>query len=63
MERPYVKLTVTEKGERSLKSRHPWVYGEEITGADGAYENGDIVDVYSAKGRWLGAGFPPPPAA
>ena len=57
MERPYVKLTVTEKGERSLKSRHPWVYGEEITGADGAYENGDIVDVYSAKGRWLGAGF------
>ena len=57
MDRPYVKVTVTEKGERALRNRHPWVYGEEVTGADGAYENGGIVDVYSQKGRWLGAGF------
>ncbi len=49
-------MTVTPKGERALKSGHPWVYGEEIIAAE-PYENGAIVDVYSSKGRWLGSGF------
>ena len=51
------KLTVTEKAERALRAGHPWVYGEEITAVDGAYENGDIVTVHSQKGRFLGTGF------
>ncbi len=57
MERPYVKITVTEKGERSLRARHPWVYADEVVAANGECENGDIVDVISGKGRFLGAGF------
>jgi 23S rRNA (cytosine1962-C5)-methyltransferase len=57
MERPYAKVTITEKGERFARGGHPWVYGEEITDQTGAFENGDIVDVYTKKGRWLGAGF------
>lgn len=56
MNRTLPKLTITPKGERALKGGHPWVYGEEVTSAE-PYENGDIVDVYSAKGRWLGSGF------
>lgn len=55
--RPYPRLTVTPKAERSLRSGHPWVYGEEVSGLEGAYVNGDIVDVLSRKGRWLGAGY------
>lgn len=55
--REYARLTVTPKGERALRRGHPWVYGEEITAREGDYENGDIVDVVSPKGRWLGAGF------
>lgn len=55
--REYARLTVTPKGERALRRGHPWVYGEEITAREGNYENGDIVDVVSPKGRWLGAGF------
>lgn len=57
MERPYVSVTVTEKAERSLRNRHPWVYADEILSADRPYENGDVVDVRSVKGKWLGAGF------
>ncbi len=57
MERGYAKLKVTPKAERALRQGHPWVYGEEITGAEGSWENGEIVDVFSARGRWLGAGF------
>ena len=57
MERPFAFVTVTAKAERSLRDRHPWVYGEEILAVSGPYENGDIVDVRSQGGKWLGAGF------
>ena len=57
MARAYPVITVNEKAARLLRSGHPWVYGEETTGPDIPCENGDIVDVVSQKGRWLGAGF------
>lgn len=57
MARPYVKVTVTEKAERSARAGHPWVYGEEITAVSGEYENGGLVDVYTKKDRFLGTGF------
>lgn len=56
MEKPYPKITVNEKAARALKAGHPWVYGAEIT-ADEGCADGAIADVYSEKGRWLGAGF------
>ena len=55
--RPYAKLYVNRKGEKAARSGHPWVYGEEVTHCDGAYKTGDIVDVLSEKGRYLGTGF------
>ena len=57
MPREFAKLTVTPKAERAARGGHPWVYGEEVTAESGAYRNGDIVDVYTQKDRWLGAGF------
>lgn len=57
MERPYTSVTVTPKAEKALRAGHPWVYGEEVTAVRGEYTNGDIVDVFSAKGKWLGSGF------
>ncbi|MCQ2354947.1 MAG: class I SAM-dependent rRNA methyltransferase [Clostridia bacterium] len=57
MSRPYAEFTVSQKAERSLRSGHPWVYADEVRGVAGEYSGGDIVDVISEKGRWLGAGF------
>ena len=57
MERPYAKVKITPKGERKLRSGHPWVFDAEVTEVSGTVENGGVVDVYSAKDRWLGAGF------
>jgi len=57
MERNYAKLTVTPKAEHAIRRGHPWVYGEEVTSSLGSWDGGDIVDVLSSKGRWLGAGF------
>lgn len=54
--RTFPKLIITDKGEHSLRSGHPWVYADEVLTADG-YQNGDIVDVYSRKERYLGSGF------
>lgn len=55
--RSYPVACVSEKAEHSIKKGHVWVYGEEITGVSKAYENGDLVDVVTKKGRYLGTGF------
>jgi len=55
--RTYPKFYITLKGERSARNGHPWVYGEEVTKVEGEYRNGDLVDVLSSKGKYLGTGF------
>lgn len=55
--RPYPTITVNEKAARALRNGHPWVYGAETSGPEQPYQNGDLVDVLSQKGRWLGTGF------
>ena len=55
--RPFPAVTVTKKAELALRSGHPWVYAAEITAREGECPSGGIVDVFSPKGAWLGAGF------
>ena len=57
MERPFARLTVTEKAARSLRAGHPWVYAGEVLTQGDPCPDGAVVDVYSPKDRWLGAGF------
>ncbi|MCR5066935.1 MAG: class I SAM-dependent rRNA methyltransferase [Erysipelotrichaceae bacterium] len=56
MQREYPQLTVTDKGARYVES-HPWLYDGEVLEISGEHENGDIVDVISRKGKYLGSGF------
>ena len=56
--RPYPACTVTKKAEAAILGGHPWVYADEITAPPlPAPANGALVDVLSAKGRYLGTGF------
>jgi len=55
--RDYPSVIITEKAEKSARAGHPWVYLEEIVERRGIPENGEIVDVLSKKGRYLGSGF------
>ena len=55
--RPFAAFTISEKAEKSLRLGHSWVYDEEIKSISGEYQNGDVVDVYSKKNRYLGSGF------
>lgn len=56
-ERQFTKIQITDKAERALRRGHPWVFDAEVTDVHGSYENGDLVDVYSRKDRFLGTGF------
>ncbi len=57
MERIYSEVIISEKAEASVRGGHPWIFDGEVKSIFGAYENGDIVDVYSKKHRWLCSGF------
>ena len=57
MSRDYTKVFITPKGEKFIKDGHFWVFADEITEISGEYENGDIVDVFSQKEKYLGSGY------
>ena len=55
--RNFARFFITPKGERAARNGHPWVFGEEVTKVEGSYTNGDLVDVVTNKGKYLGTGF------
>lgn len=55
--RKYKKVTVNKKAEKSIRAGHPWVYAEEVTARDEDIADGELTDVLSDKGRYLGTGF------
>ncbi|MDO4500854.1 MAG: class I SAM-dependent rRNA methyltransferase [Erysipelotrichaceae bacterium] len=55
--REFPCITITAKGEDFLAQGNNWVYENEILDIDREHENGDIVDVVSKKGKYLGTGF------
>lgn len=55
--RDYPRFTVSKKAEAALHAGHPWVYDTEIVSIEGTPENGELADVVSCKGRYLGTGL------
>jgi len=43
-------------GERIING-HPWIFGNELGDQDGSAEPGDIVDVFSYNGSFVGKGY------
>ena len=56
-ERIFPRVTITKKGEASVKTGHPWIYDAEVQGNTEAMENGALVDAFSEKGAYLGTGL------
>ncbi|MBR2824980.1 MAG: class I SAM-dependent rRNA methyltransferase [Solobacterium sp.] len=54
--RHFSKLTITKKEEKRIQFGHPWIYEDEIIESD-FIENGNLVDVFSEKGKYLGTGL------
>lgn len=51
------KLFLRKKAGSRIVSGHPWVFANEIGDSDGNYIAGDIVEVYSYSGSFIGKGF------
>lgn len=50
-------ITLRKTRETRVRGGHPWIYASEIEKVDGAFENGDIVDVCDFRGKYIGRGF------
>ena len=51
------KIILKRYEGRTVRDGGLWIYDNEIDKAEGAYENGDIVEVCSYKGDFLGKGY------
>lgn len=43
-------------GDRVMNG-HPWIFATELGDSEGSYEPGDIVEVYSSNGSFVGKGY------
>lgn len=51
------KIFLRKKISSRIADGHPWIFGNEIGDEDGNYEPGDIVDVFSSNGSFVGRGY------
>ncbi len=56
MQRDLQIVKVSEACRRRTAFGHPWIYDNEVTGGD-IPSDGDICDVISDKGKYVGSGF------
>lgn len=51
------KVVLKPGKEKRVYSLHPWVFRSDIDHVDGLFLPGDILDIHSAKGRFLARGY------
>lgn len=52
----FSKIILKPGKERSLKNYHPWLFSGAIAKTEGKPGNGDVVEIYSSAGEYLGTG-------
>ena len=55
--RNYSKVIINKKASIREENLHPWIFDNEIDKIEGTYTNGDLVDVYNYKDKYIGTGF------
>ena len=50
------KAILRKTRETRVHSGHPWVFLSDIDHVEGGFEPGDVVEVMSSKGGFLGPG-------
>ena len=51
------KAFVKKTRESRVRSGHPWIFASDVEKVEGEFENGDVVDVVSWRGTFLGKAF------
>lgn len=50
-------VVVGRQGELAARGGHPWIYETEVKALDQGVSPGDLVHVFSHKGKYIGTGF------
>ena len=50
------KITLKPAKDKSIKRFHPWIFSGAIKTVDPSCKEGEVVDIYSNKGRYLATG-------
>lgn len=56
-ERSFPAVVIDSRGAKKAQEGHPWVFDNEITEMINRPRDGELCDVISPKGRYLGTGF------
>jgi len=51
------QVILTKGREKSVNNRHPWIFSGSISRVEGDPENGDVVDVWNHRARFVGRGI------
>ena len=51
------KAYLVKGKEKRVEYGHPWIFRSDIERIEGSFENGDVVDILSQKGKFLGRGY------
>ncbi|OSZ81791.1 rRNA large subunit methyltransferase I [Chitinophagaceae bacterium IBVUCB1] len=51
------KFFLRKKAGDRVINGHPWIFGNELGDSEGSYEAGDMVDVFSYNGSFVGKGY------
>lgn len=57
MSKPKALLHLKKGREKPVLNRHPWIFSGAIQQVQGNPEPGDLVDIVSHKGEWLGRSY------
>jgi 23S rRNA (cytosine1962-C5)-methyltransferase len=53
----FPRVRVTRGAEKRVRAGHPWIFRSQIAKGADSCQNGDLVDVYSFRGTFLGRGY------
>lgn len=51
------KIILKKNEERRIKAGHQWIFSNEIDRTEGVIKNGEVADLFSSAGNFLGRGF------
>ncbi len=51
------KAILTRRANQRVLGGHPWIFGNEIDKIQGSFEQGDIVEVCTSDGNFIGKGY------
>ncbi|MFZ0546235.1 MAG: class I SAM-dependent methyltransferase [Candidatus Promineifilaceae bacterium] len=57
MTKPDAALQLKKGREKPVLNRHPWIFSGAVQRLQGMPEPGDLVDIFSSKGEWLGRAY------